>query len=266
MKTIDLRSGTHFRFTLFPDNQPHITLADIAKGEEVRVVAALTDSLQMMKLLEIANALDHAGAVKKKLVIPYLLAARYDRLMQPGDSFDLEVVAGLINSCAFEEVLLFDVHSPVALEKIHRSSNRLNRELVEAYTIPDTVLICPDKGATRKVEDWKQWTSCITDTVFCSKSRDLATGRITLQVQEPEKCAGKPCLIIDDICDGGGTFLAIAAQVQPVSLCLVVSHGIFSKGFSALSNYFTQIICSNSYSAGDDAAILQRIALDFENW
>jgi ribose-phosphate pyrophosphokinase len=55
------------------------------------------------------------AAKRKNSIIPYLMAARYDRLMQQGDSFDLEVVADLINSCGFEKVLLFDVHSEVSL-------------------------------------------------------------------------------------------------------------------------------------------------------
>ena len=29
------------------------------------------------------------------------------------------------------------------------------------------------------------------------------------------ECKDKNCLIIDDLCDGGGTFLGIRSQIQP---------------------------------------------------
>ena len=122
MKTIHLNKQAGVKCILFPDNQPHVVISEIGSGEDVEVVGSLTDSIQVMHLLQVSNALDHLAAKKKKLVIPYLMAARYDRLMQPGDSFDLEVIADLINSCGFEKVLLFDVHSEVALRLIMNES------------------------------------------------------------------------------------------------------------------------------------------------
>ena len=65
-------------------------------------------------------------------------------------------------------------------------------------------------------------------------------------------------IIIDDICDGGATFINIAVKIkeyfdnqdyngyQP-KIYLIVTHGIFSKGVSELSNYFDGIYCTNSY-------------------
>jgi ribose-phosphate pyrophosphokinase len=45
---------------------------------------------------------------------------------------------------------------------------------------------------------------------------------------------GKTCFIVDDICDGGGTFVGLAALLKSRhagKIVLIVSHGIFSKGF-----------------------------------
>jgi ribose-phosphate pyrophosphokinase len=259
MRTINLNTAEGIRFTLFPDNQSHITINDIQAGEEIKVICALTDSLKMMQLLQTANALDHLGAVKKILAIPYLMAARYDRLMIPGDSFDLEVVAKLINSCGFEKVQLLDVHSDVALQLINNAENISNQFLVEQYDKDDAVLICPDKGAAKKVGEYAAWNNRLKDIVYCTKDRELSTGKITLQVQEPEKCLNRNCVIIDDICDGGGTFLAIAEQIKPAHLTLIVTHGIFSKGFSALEKVFNEIIVSDSYSKTYNSKIVRTI-------
>jgi ribose-phosphate pyrophosphokinase len=248
MKTINLNTAEGIHLTLFPDNQPHVNVAGIGEGEEVKVICSITDSVKLVQLLETADALENVFAIKKVLVIPYLMAARFDRLMQPGDSIDLKVVARLINSCGFARVILFDAHSDASSLLINNSITVSNRQMVEQYRQPEAVLICPDAGAAKKVGKYFEWNSHLKEIVYCSKNRDLATGNLTLEVLEPHNCAGRNCVIIDDICDGGATFLAIAAQIQPKHLTLIVTHGIFSKGFAALEKSFQEIIVSDSFN------------------
>lgn len=260
MKTIDLNQATGVRFLLFPDNQPHVIVEGIEPGDEVKVICSITNSIKLMHLLQTANALNHLSAKKKVLVIPYLLGARYDRLMQHGDSFDLEVVANMINSCAFEKVYLWDAHSKVSTDLIARSENIKNRQMVEQYARPCAIVICPDAGATKKVNEYFEWNSNLKDIVYCTKKRDLASGRLTLEVNDAQKCSNRNCVIIDDICDGGATFLAIAEQVKPGHLTLIVTHGIFSKGFAALEQHFDEIIVSDSYAKSYDSPIVKTVA------
>lgn len=257
--TVNLNKGEHVKQFVFPDQQSHIVLQDINEADDVHVICSITDSSLLLQLLQTANAIDHLKAKKKKLVIPYLMAARYDRLMVPGDSFDLEVVARLINSMEFEQVYLYDVHSEVSLELIQNAVSITNEQLVKAYAKENAVLICPDKGAAKKIKHYADWNKNLTDTVYCNKTRDLSNGRISLQVTEPEKCKNRNCVIIDDLCDGGGTFLAIAQQIQPAHLTLIVTHGIFSKGFTELEKTFNQIIVSDSYQKEYRSAIVQVI-------
>jgi ribose-phosphate pyrophosphokinase len=260
MKTININNAEGVQFLLFPDNQPHVNVKGIEKDDEVKVVCSLINSLTVMHLLQVANALDHLSARKSLLVIPYLMAARYDRLMMRGDSFDLEVVANLINSCGFQKVLLWDVHSEVATRLIKNAVNVKNRQMVESYQLPDAVLICPDAGAGKKVDEYFEWNKNLKEIVYCNKKRELSTGKIALEVINPEKCLDRNCVIIDDICDGGGTFMAIAEQVKPKSLALIVTHGIFSKGFAALEKKFNEIIVSDSYGKTYNSSIVKTMS------
>ncbi len=247
MKTINTITGQNVKFLLFPDNQPHVNIKGVEIGESVRVVCPIRSSLELVQLMEISNAIDHCGAIRQELVIPYLMGARSDRLMVEGDSVDIEVVASAINSCGFNSVNLFDVHSDVAVNLITNSRNHNNSKLVQLCTDKESVLICPDKGAAPKVSKIMEWNGHFKSVVYCEKARDLSNGRITLTVLEPEKCRGKHCVIVDDLCDGGGTFIAIASQIIPLSLTLCVSHGIFSKGFNLLEQHFTKIWTTDSY-------------------
>ena len=57
------------------------------------------------------------------------------------------------------------------------------------------------------------------------------------------------CLIVDHICDGGGTFIGLAEELKKKNagkLFLAVSHGIFNKGFDDLK-CFDGIFTTDSF-------------------
>lgn len=261
MKQININTQLGIKTMLYPDNQPHVNIYDVNEGDEVIVIASLTSSQIVLQLLETANALDNLFAKKKILNIPYLMGARFDRLMQHGDSIDLKVIANLINMCGFEKVVLFDPHSDTASMLINNSVVTSNKFLVETYNIPDTVLICPDAGAAKKIGKYLEWNENIVDVVYCTKTRDLSNGNLTISVLEPEKCKGRNCLIVDDICDGGGTFVGIANQIDPKHLTLIVSHGIFSRGIMGLKEKFNLVIVSDSYAESYDDKLVKTVKL-----
>lgn len=244
---INLNTGDGYKSIKFPDGQPHVNIKDILPGSHVRVLCSITSPYKLLELLEISNALERRFCHKTMLIIPYLMGARSDRMMIDGDSIDLEVIAGLINSCKFDKVILYDVHSDAAILLIKNSFSISNKQLVMQYTKPNSILICPDAGASKKIGKYLEWNKNLVDVVYCNKSRDLSNGDITLKVLEPEKCKDRDCVIIDDLCDGGGTFLGIASQIAPKSNILIVTHGIFSKGLEELKKAFTEIITSDSY-------------------
>jgi ribose-phosphate pyrophosphokinase len=261
MKEINVNNQLRCKFLLYPDNQPHVKILDIYEGDEVSVTISLTSSLRVINLLQVSNALKHSFAKKKTLNIPYLMGARFDRVMETGDSLDLEVIADIINSCEFEKVVLFDVHSEVATIAIKNSISITNRELVDKYDKPNSIVICPDAGAVKKIGKYLEWNKNIVDVVYCTKSRDLSNGKLTIRVLEPEKCKDRNCVIIDDLCDGGGTFLGIASQIEPLNLSLIVSHGIFSNGLKVFNDKFNEIIVSDSYEHSYDSHIVKTVKI-----
>lgn len=252
IKTINLNTGEGYTKIIFPDSQPHINIQVEENEYLARVICSIDSPAKLLELCLVANALDNVKSMSKsELHIPYLMGARYDRVMHIGDSFDLKVIAKIINSLDFLDVYIYDPHSDVATALIERSEAVDNKELVQIYDKEDAVLIIPDAGAEKKAYKYAEWNENLKEPVHCIKHRELSTGKISLQILEPEKCAGRHCVIIDDICDGGGTFLGIAKSLRdngwnPLSMTLIVTHGIFSKGIAPLAEYFDQIICSDS--------------------
>jgi ribose-phosphate pyrophosphokinase len=266
MNIVDLNKGQGVKTILFPDNQPHVTLElpnDLGTKltRSFEVICSITSAQKLLELCEVAEAIEHTGGTKKLLKIPYLMASRYDRHMVEGDSFDLKVVANIINSLNFESVLLFDTHSDVSSALIERSKVITNRRLVEEYKEENAVLIVPDAGAAKKADKYREWNDCIKDEVYCIKHRD-EEGNIRLKVIEPEKCTDRNCVVIDDLCDGGRTFVEIAKQIKPKHLTLMITHAIFSKGIDELKKYYQQIITTDSYNHTFNSKIIKQISYD----
>ena len=73
---------------------------------------------------------------------------------------------------------------------------------------------------------------------FCKKKRCTETGAILETELEEIDCKGKTILIVDDICDGGATFVQLADKLKEQgaeSVSLFVTHMIASKGLQALA-------------------------------
>ena len=275
MILLDLRlnpapDGLHSR-VMFPDNQPHLRVSPSVEDEEVSVIAPIRSALELFEVMLLNEFLTEHNASKKTLVIPYLMGARSDRRMTPPDAFALRVVAKEINSWGFERVKLVDVHSDVSTALISRSSNygqdtiaKLITRYHPGFFSPGTVLVCPDAGAVKRVGAIKTaFPETFTEVAHCAKTRDPGTGRLKLKVLDPESVRNKHCVVFDDLCDGGGTFLAIAEQLRPVgpeSLTLVVTHAIFSQGLSVLEKAYDRIVCTNSFrqhTSGRNLTVIQ---------
>lgn len=111
-----------------------------------------------------------------------------------------------------------------------------------------SVLVSPDKGAVEKARECLQTVKGIL-LVTASKVRDKETGRIIrteLPYGTKDVIVGHTVLIVDDICDGGGTFLPLADALKAAGakeVHLYVTHGIFSKGLDVFSGHIDKIFC-----------------------
>ena len=233
----------------FPDGQPHIKMA-VYKWTPVTIYARIKSPTDLFKLGMIVDVLKFNLCGDMHLKIAYLMGARMDRRIDNTSPFTLKVVCDYINSLDFASIELFDVHSYVS-EAILNATNILPTQFVSTilsqYTNDDIVVIAPDAGAQHRTEKLAKGY----DVVQCLKNRDSNTGALSgFTVCNPSAIVDKDCLIVDDICDGGGTFVGLAKELKACGarrVLLYVSHGIFSKGEKLEG--ITEIFTTNSYKA-----------------
>lgn len=208
----------------------------------------------LIELLLFHDALKNHNLVLDTLRIGYMPFGRQDRVTQPGESFSLRVVANLINSMNIRRVVVFDPHSDVTPALIHNCVVIHQREIfadqLNAITSENRekyFLISPDGGALKKIYLLARQVRDCKGVIECSKERNTSTGEITGTIVHctPEKLRGEMCVIVDDICDGGRTFVELAKilknnyGVKTIILC--VSHGLFTKGIGVFDGLIDEI-------------------------
>jgi len=262
-------STIKFKTIFFPDGQPHIKIdvtscSVLNKKEPVVVITRISSANDLLMLLLVKNTLDSLGFEQVALKISYLMAARMDRIMLEGEPFSLEVVSQVLNQAGFYKVEIFDPHSPVSTNKINNAvavnNHQFVQHAIEHYKknkFDDSstfTLVSPDAGALKKIYAVATATGGLP-VVECKKVRDVKSGVLSGFTVFAEDLSGKTCFIIDDICDGGGTFIGIAAALKNLGaerIILVVSHGIFSKGFHL--KHVDEIYCTNSFKTFEGTA------------
>jgi ribose-phosphate pyrophosphokinase len=217
----------------------------VIKSDEVHIYARIKDG-EIMGLAMLNDALKQCNSVIK-LFLPYLPYSRADRSFTQNDCFGLHVFATMINMMDFDEVVTLDVHSDVAEVEIDNLRNVSADPIIKSVIDdlkPDMILL-PDAGSLKRYHLYDVYTNT------CSKKRDPETGKfIGFNVPPKKSFIGvKSVLIVDDICDGGGTFLGIAEALKDygLELNLYVTHGIFSKGYNDLLMHFNKIYTTNSF-------------------
>lgn len=244
-KSIDFESFT------FSGGEPHIKIKETVKGA-VTITQRITSFNDLGMILLATDALRRMNVKEINLFIPYVPAARQDRVMVSGEPLSIKVYAEIINSQNYQKVTVFDPHSEVTPALLNNVEVIDNHKYVKQCleTIKDEiVLISPDGGALKKIYKLSAYLGGI-EVIECSKKRDVKTGKLSGFTVYANDLNQKTAIVVDDICDGGGTFLGLGKALQEKNagdLHLIVSHGIFNKGFEELESMYKTIFTTNSF-------------------
>lgn len=256
----------------FPAGETQVRV--VSNSIEETIFKKIRTADDVMEILLTVDALRRQGVHSIKLVMPYVPYSRQDRVMVYGESLGIKVFADLINSCKFYEVEIWDPHSDVTTALIDNVKVIGQSELMARTLYPEhdthigpklykMSLVCPDAGARKKILECQKSIKA-REIIYADKVRDASTGQITgttINWGNFDFRDGSELLIVDDICEGGRTFIEIAKAMETsmtginYKLHLHVTHGFFSKGLDELSEYFDGVTCANLMSQ-DPAVIL----------
>lgn len=287
-------SEIKYKISKFPDGQQNIVLLresfmgmGIILIEPIQIKSRLNNWLDL-ELITCAVAclrgIDRDMEIH--LYVPYVVGARSDRKFEEGgNNYLKDIICPAINALKCKTVTVLDPHSD-CLEMGIKGFRKLdNSNLViniigageDCDYYKNIILVSPDAGASKKIYKLAEQIGYKGDIITCSKDRDK-DGKLTkcvvpinlLYHYAKDEHNPKDYIIIDDICDGGATFINIAKEIlskysdiKP-KIYLIVTHGIFSKGINELNRYFNGMYCTNSYKqfSIDEMPLIRNKQLD----
>lgn len=256
MKTINLfESNTDVELKKFAGGECHLKfLNEIKEDEKVRINTRLNSSDDVMNLCLAVDALRNMSVNYIEVFIPYIPYARQDRVMVAGEPLSIKVFAGIINNLNLNKVIVFDAHSDVSVALLNNCKNTANHEMVKHFIndlkLKDFTLVSPDLGAYKKVDKLATKIEYKGQIATGIKIRDLSTGQIVKSDVNTHDLKGKACIVVDDICDGGRTFIELASALKAKKagdLYFIASHGIFShNAIERLKEAGYKNVCSSN--------------------
>jgi ribose-phosphate pyrophosphokinase len=240
----------------YPDGQKSIRLRlyKISKKHPVTIKCRIKDFSELEVLICLIEALRKNDYYLETISFAYLFGMRSDRAFSEGEpNYFRDVLAPIINSLEIPNVKLFLPHNEIVMKTINAT---LMEELPpfsasyslygdESSNFIERSMLFSQEHKSHNLGHFK-------------KIRDKELGNITvalgeytlLRLSRIDKSI--PIILIDDLCDAGGTFIAAAKYLRDElklqnELNLFVGHGLFTKGLDPLLEHFNKIICTNSY-------------------
>jgi len=234
-----------FEKVTYPAGETHIRFRTGVCMDGYTILAEARDFTDLCNIV-VADRVAKRHGVSPTWFVPYFPFARDDRRNTSYDGEELHLAMEMVKEI---DIIIADPHSDVAghLPHIPQSSS-VSAFIGAGLFNGDPVIMIPDQGATKKAYSW---TGMVPDceVVQAGKVRDTATGNLSgfrLEVPDSFSFDNRPVVIVDDICDGGGTFLGLADEVIDQygagELRLGVTHGLFTRGVACLLDRFEMVM------------------------
>lgn len=196
------------------------------------------------------------------LVMPYLPSARGDHDV----TGDAQVAAALTAATGIGTVITADPHAPAWTETAERWGTAVRTvaaaELVASSTLTAphwewSGVIAPDHGA---VDRAGAVAEVLQVPLLCAgKVRDPANGKLS-GFTAPNGIGAGRFLVVDDICDGGGTFAGLAQAIKDTAasteLHLWVTHGLFTGRWQQnLSTNYASITAADTAPESENSPL-----------
>ena len=200
----------------FSDGEIGVEFQESIRGQFVFLIQstfAPTDNL--MELLLMIDAAKRASAYKVIAVMPYYGYARQDRKDKPRVAIGSKLVANMLTAAGADRVVTMDLHAPQIqgyfdIPVDHLDSSAIFIPYIESLNLPNLTFAAPDVGSANRIREVATYFEC--EMVICDKHRKRANEIASMVVIGD--VTDRDIVLIDDICDTGGTLAKSAGLLK----------------------------------------------------
>ena len=200
----------------FSDGEIYVELKESIRGRFVFLIqSTYAPSDNLMELLLMIDAAKRASAYKVIAVIPYYGLARQDRKDRPRVAIGSKLVANMLTAAGADRVITMDLHAPQIqgyfdIPVDHLESSAIFIPYIENLKLTNLTFAAPDVGSANRIREIATYFEC--EMVICDKHRKRANEIASMVVIGD--VTDRDVVLIDDICDTGGTLVKSASLMK----------------------------------------------------
>jgi ribose-phosphate pyrophosphokinase len=221
----------------FADMEVFVEIHENVRGEDVFVLQSTSYPANdnLMELLLTLDALRRSSARRVTAVIPYFGYSRQDRKTGSRTPISAKLVANLITEAGANRVLTLDLHAgqiqgffDIPVDNLY-AAPLFAADIQQRFAGREIMIVSPDVGGVLRARNMASRLNC--DLAIIDKRRERAgVSEVMNIIGEVD---GFDCILVDDICDSGGTLCNAAAALKAEgarSVSVYVTHGVLSGG------------------------------------
>lgn len=234
----------------FADGEISPNYLESVRGDYIFLIqSTYSPGDNLMELLLMIDAAKRASAYKVIAVLPYYGYARQDRKDRPRVAIGSKLVANMLTAAGADRIVTMDLHAPQIqgyfdIPVDHLDSHAVFIPYIEKLQLKNLTFAAPDVGATNRIREIASYFNA--DMVICDKHRkranEIASMRLIGDVE------GRDVVIIDDICDTGGTLAKCAALIK-------------EKGASSVRAMITHPLLSGNAYENIESSVLEELVV-----
>ena len=218
----------------FSDGEFNFQITENVRGGDVFIVQPTcppTDA-NLMELLVMLDAFRRSSAERVTAVIPYYGYARSDKKDRPRVSIAAKLVANLIATAGADRILTMDLHAAqiqgffdIPVDHLYAAPVFIG--YYQANPMLNLTVVAPDTGGAERARAYAKRLDA--ELALCDKRREKANVAEVMNVVGDVR--GRNCLIVDDMCDTGGSLTKVAKALKnagAASIHACFTHAVLS--------------------------------------
>jgi ribose-phosphate pyrophosphokinase len=226
----------------FSDGEIQPIFLESIRGDIIYLVqSTYSPADNLMELLLMIDAAKRASAYKIIVVIPYYGYARQDRKDRPRVAIGSKLVANMLVAAGANRIITMDLHAPQIqgyfdIPVDHLDSSAVFIPYITQLRLENLTFAAPDVGSANRIREMATYFEA--EMVICDKHRKRANEIASMVVIGDVE--NRDVVIIDDICDTGGTLAKSAALLKDKGARTVralITHPVLSgKAYENIDN------------------------------